>query len=590
MTKEVKKAILATVALPAALWGANVTFPGSGGDLAGEGPDDWNRSLPSVDDTVILDKSGIYTLSGNVTFKAVRPLADGIVLRFGANRLTTIGNIYGTAQNATIIYDGGTFDLSGTGNFSPAQASVTGASAVITNGCVVTNVGTFYATSYSSLSRAVVTGGSRIHSAKANVCHQGGSGNRLEIMGGAQVHVDETVSFGGSGGTASAHGGSVILVSGAGSLFHQKGGTDSSPFYIRIGNRFEDDSFIVTDGASALSDSGGVTLGKSGSGLTVEKGATASFPLVCFTGSGNRTTVSDGTFTCSTTFSMAYTDGETAYNPAGCSNNVFLATGPGASVTLKGPDFFGTGHHNTIKVENGATLMQSGNLNQFMSQTCNSRFLISGQGTLVGKSDGTLYVASQTSADSINSVSNTVSVSDGATLQVWRMNLQGVANELSISNATVAIMGGDSNNHAFTSGSRASGTTHTNNVVTLCGETPKLTISTDATRCRFLGGSTLRIRVPKDGYEKGHVPIDLACNFMMDSSSAMALDCDEWAAHTGGTLHLIKSKAFEDRSAGESTVDRLEATALPPDCSLVVSGGNVYLKCPRRKGFRVIIR
>ena len=590
MMKEVKKAILATVALPVALWGANVTFPGSGGDLAGEGPDDWNRSLPSVDDNVILDKSGIYTLSGNVTFKAVRPQADGIVLRFGANRLTTTGNIYGTAQNATIVYDGGTFDLSGTGNFSPAQASVTGASAVITNGCVVTNVGTFYATSYSSLSRAVVTGGSRIHSAKANVCHQGGSGNRLEIMGGAQVHVDETVSFGGSGGTASAHGGSVILVSGAGSLFHQKGGTSSSPFYIKIGNRFEDDRFIVTDGASAISDFGGVTLDKSGSELTVEKGATASFPLVYFSGSENRTTVSNGTFTCSTMFSMAYTDGEAAYNPAGHSNNVFLATRPDTTVTLKGPDFFGTGHHNTIKVEDGAKLTQSGGLGQFMSQTHSSRFLISGSGTLVGKSDGYIYVASQTSADVINSVSNVVSVAAGATLQGSRMNLQGVANELSISNATVAIMGDSTS--AFTAGSRANGTTHTNNVVTLCGETPKFTISTDAKPCRFLGGSTLRFRVPVEGYAKDYVPIDLACNFMLDSTSAMELDCDEWASHTGGTLHLIKSKAFEDNSADASgtTVARLRATSLPPDCRLLVSSGNVYLKCPRRKGFRVIIR
>jgi hypothetical protein len=209
---------------------------------------------------------------------------------------------------------------------------------------------------------------------------------------------------------------------------------------------------------------------------------------------------------------------------------------------------------------------------------------------LVGNPDGTFFVASQTSADAISSVGNVVSVSDGATLQCARMNLQGVANGLSISNATVAIMGGDSSNHAFTSGSRANGTTHTNNVVTLCGETPKLAISTAATRCRVLGGSTLRICVPKDGYENGYVPIDLACNFMLDSTSALVIDCEEWAAHTGGTLHLIKSKAFEDRAAGESTVARLNATSLPPDCRLVVSSGSVYLKCPRRDGMTVVIR
>ena len=348
MIKEVKNAILAMAAFPAVLWGANITFPGSGGNLAGDGSDGWNGSVPGVNDNVILDQAGVYTLSSNITFKSLRPQADGIVLRFGEKRLTATSSILGGAQNATITYDGGTFDLSGTGSFSPAQGSITGVSAIITNGCVVTNVNAFNVTSYSSLSRTFVSGGSRICSSKVYVCNQGGSGNRLEIVDGAQVHVDETVSFGGSGGTPTANGGSCILVSGAGSLFHQKGGTSSSPYYIRLGNRFEGDSFIVTDGASAISDFGGVKLEKSGCGLTVANSATASFPLVYFSGSENRTTVSNGTFTCSTMFSMAYTDGEAAYNPAGHSNNVFLATRPDTAVTLKGPDFFGTGHHHTI--------------------------------------------------------------------------------------------------------------------------------------------------------------------------------------------------------------------------------------------------
>ena len=582
-----KKLILMSMVFPAALWGANVTFPGAGGDLASSGPSDWNRTLPSTDDNVILDKAGVYTVSSDVAFKGLRPQADGITLRFGTHRLTAT-SVLGAALNATIIYDGGTFDLSGTGNFSPAQASVTGASVIITNGCVVTNVGAFSATSYSSLSRTVVTGGSRIYAASCNVSNQGGTSDSLEIMDGAQVHVDGAVKW--DSGTLGIYGGSRLLVSGSGSLFYQKGGTSSSPNFMTVGNRFTDDSFIVTDGASAISDFGGITLGQPRSALIVEKGASASFPLVYFSGSENRTTVSNGTLTCSTAFRMAYTDGESTYNPAGHSNNVFLVTGPDASVTLKGPDFFGTGHHNTIKVEDGASLTQSGNLNQIMSQTCNSRLLISGARTLFGKSDGNVSVAYQSSADAINSVSNIVSVTDGATLQGGHMHLHGVANELSISNATVAITG-DSNS-AFTSGSRANGTTHTNNVVTLCGETPKFTVSTDVKPCRFLGGSTLRIRVPREGYAKDFVPVDLACNFMLDSTSVMELDCEEWAAHTGGTVHLISAKAFEDNPADESstTVARLNATSLPPDCRLVVSSGNVYLKCPRRKGFRVVIR
>lgn len=204
MIKEVKNVILVVAALPAVLWGANRTFPGSGGNLAGDGSSDWNGSVPGADDVVILDKSGVYTLSSNITFKSLRPQADGIVLRFGEKRLTTSGILGNPPRDATITYDGGTFDLSGDGSFNPAQAGVTGVSTIVTNGCVVTNVSTFNATSYASLSRTFVSGGSRIYSSTVNVCRMGGSGNRLEIVDGAQVHVDETVSFGGSGGTPTA--------------------------------------------------------------------------------------------------------------------------------------------------------------------------------------------------------------------------------------------------------------------------------------------------------------------------------------------------------------------------------------------------
>ena len=170
-----------------------------------------------------------------------------------------------------------------------------------------------------------------------------------------------------------------------------------------------------------------------------------------------------------------------------------------------------------------------------------------------------------------------------------RMYLMGVGNELSISNGTVEITGHSS--LGFSVGDRTSGTTHTNNMVTLSGETPKLKILTDYMPFRLRGGTTLRIRVPKDGYATGYVPIDLACNFEVDSSSTLVLDCDEWAARTGGTLHLIRSKAFADNvDPAGTTVARLEATSLPPDCRLVVSSGSVYLKCPRRKGIIVSFR
>ncbi len=585
-----KKVILMSMAFPVAVWGATFNFPGSGGDLAGNGPDGWNGTPPGAEDVVALRNAGVYTLSRDITFRQLYTGADGIVLRLGERKLTTTSSIYGTVANATITYDGGTFNLSGTGNFSPVQADVRGATAIVTNGCVVTNVSTFNVTSYSSQSRTVVTGGSRIYASSGNLSHQGGTGNSLELANGAHVYIDQSFSWGGSGGTATAYGGSRLAVSGAGSLFHQHGGTQSNPYYMVLGNRFADDVFMVTDGASVVSDFGGVKLGaKGGCELTVKDGATATLPLFYFTGSGNQATISNAAFTNATAFSMAHTDNEMLHNPGGHSNNVFLATGPNASVSLRGPDFFGTGHHNVIRVEDGAQLQQSTSLSEFMSQTCNSKLLISGSGTSVGKTYGTFYVAQQSSAGAVNSVSNIISVADGATFFVGRMYLMGIGNELSISNGTVEITGDSI--LGFTVGAGSAGTLHTNNVVTLCGETPKLKILTDYMPFRLRGDSTLRFRVPKEGYAREFIPIDLACDFEMESSSALELDCEEWAARTGGKLHLIKSKALRDSAdpAG-TTLARLNATVLPPDCKLIVSAGNVYLKCPRRKGMVVCFR
>ncbi len=589
MDKGMMKLVFAAIAVPAVLCGESLTFPGSGGDLASTV--DWNRVLPGPNDYVTLDKAGVYTLSSDLAITSLYTHADGIVLRPGPGRLLAGKSVYGNVANGTITYDGGTIVLGGTAvqsSFSPVQASASGMSAVLTNGCVVTNTYNFYATSYASSSRLVVTGGSRIHSTRCYLSSNGGTGDSLEILNGAKVYID-TFIYSDSGGTAGIDGNTHLLVSGSGSLLHTMGGnlsgsTVKGRYFICAGNQRKNNRFTVTDGAVAESEYGGVAFNVGENTMLVDKGATASFPLVDYFSSGNRTIVSNATLTCSFAFCLATNASESVHNPNGYSNNVLLVTGPYALFEAKGPDLFGTGHHNAIRVEGGATLRQLSSLNGLMSQTCRSRFVVSGPGTTAGKANSYFNVGVGATAVSSN---NLVSVEDGAELLAQRMYLEGVANELCVSNATVSIVGG---NIALYVGSRDAGTPFTNNVVTLCGATPKITVSDSTKQCRFYGGSTLRFRVPRKGYAADYVPFDVACGFEMDSFSALELDCAEWAARTGGTLHLIKSSGFQDAIDSKgTTIARLRATVLPPDCTLTVSSGNVYLKCPRRKGMTINI-
>lgn len=587
MKTEIRKTVLALIVCPVTLWSANITFNKAGGDLASGEAGDWDGGVaPGESEGVVLDKGGVYTISRDIKRSSLTVSADGAVLRFGDKCLTTTGSVSGKKENATISFEGGTFNLSGSGNFSPAQVAGVNAVAIVTDGCVITNVSQFNATSYAGLSRTVVSGNSRIYAQKCYVGTQGGSGNRLEIVDGAQVHIDGVVSLDGNG-SGDQYGGSQLLVSGAGSLLHQIGGETA---FVRLGQRLTGDRFVVTEGASAVSDFGGVKLGMEDSRVVVEKGATLGVPRFYYDGSENTTVVSNADFACTSDFSLAYADNESQYNQSGRSNNVFLVTGTDATASIKGPDVFGTGHHNVFRLQDGARLQPSTSLKEFMTQTCNSRFEVSGEGTLFGGSDDQFWVAHGSAVISSN---NVISVENGAKVLAANVYLQGVANEIAISNATVEIEG--ASDVTFGIGARSAGTPHTNNVLSLAGAMPKLKIKNGGNNIlplRMSGGSTLRFRVPKDGFAKGHVPVELACALEIDTTSFVEIDCEEWAAHTGGRLHLVEAKSFSDNKNDPvgTTVSRFNLAELPPECSLIVDQGNVYLKCPRRDGFIVSVR
>jgi hypothetical protein len=187
---------------------------------------------------------------------------------------------------------------------------------------------------------------------------------------------------------------------------------------------------------------------------------------------------------------------------------------------------------------------------------------------------------------SFNSSSNRLEILDGAAFNAKKILVMGVANVVCVSNGTVNINASDSVGlrvgYLMPNGYRGS----TNCVFVIQGATPKVNVE-GSNACKFNAGSVLRFEIPKDGYTNGYVPFETSSSFeFTDSASRLEIDCEEFVAKTGGRLHLIKASSIDS-----NTQKRIrESCSLPEGCELIISGGNVYIKSPRRIGFFISIR
>ena len=128
------------------------------------------------------------------------------------------------------------------------------------------------------------------------------------------------------------------------------------------------------------------------------------------------------------------------------------------------------------------------------------------------------------------------------------------------------------------------------NALVLQGSRPKVTSAIESTtkdRFTFRGGSKsiLRFEIPEEGWERGHVAIDIKGKFTFGSDATLEIDCEDFVAKTGGKLHLIKAGYISEDSA-----NTLKKAVLPEGATLEVSNGNVYLKSPFKVGFVFSVR
>ena len=471
------------------------------------------------------------------------------------------------AADAQTIFSGGKFDLSGTGYFQPASAQ--NVVTIFTNGCIVTNANYFYATRYNGGSRTEIANGAKIFANKTYVMYEAGAvDNVLDIHDGGHLYADGLIYTDNAG--SGEYGGAKLVVRGSGSVFRQV--TDSTPAY--LGYQRHSNLFRISDGAVASSANGGVCVGWNANAtnncLLVENGATASFPKIWCRSANNTILVSNATLTCSEDFNLAY-------DQISATNNLFRAYGSDTVLNLHG-DLFGsrTNRSNTVSFEGGVN-WSGGNRSRMMARTHDSTFRIIGSGTVVGDTNSWFFMGDKDVVATVSSVSNRLVIADGATLKASWLAIMGKGNELCVSNGTIHL--GDGN--GLRVGYRPSGSDSTNCLLVLRGTTPKIKNDGVGYNNVFTHGSTLRFEIPREGYAQGYIPFETAGQFVFGNGNPrLEVACDEFVAHTGGKLHLVHAESID-----AATAERLKACSLPERCSIVVEGGDVYLKSPRRDGF-----
>ena len=571
---------------------ADKTFPSAGGDLASARA--WGGSLPGTGDNAFVNRAGTYTLSDDVEFKYLRVSSNGSTFNFSDHKQTAVLLVENTA-NAYNAFSGGCIDAKS--SYVRPAFNADGMHTVFTGGILVTNVVNFFPASCNgdnkscSNSKVEIAGGAKFHVGLFRIFDGGnpktyGHDNTLEIFDGGQLYVTNRIYTDANMPAITdetERGGQSLIVRGSGSVLR-----DDSANTAALGSTRGFNSFRFADNAFAYFRTG-VQLNVGKNSLLVENCATCNLVRVNFNSSGNIFSVSNAVLTCSRVQAGA----PLFVYAVGASNNLFRVYGSGSSLSLgvDTGDFFGESNsgHNTVSFEGGAVWGLGGNRTNMMARTHHSTFRITGDGTTVGTTGRQFYIGDVTTDSAkvatINSVSNRLEILDGATFMSRRLPVMGVANTVCISNATVNLGGNGADSVGLRVGYNVPNgySNSTNCVLVLQGATPKVEVqsaASDNSACWFANGATLRFEIPREGYADGYVPLTTNSKFLMDTGSKLEIDCAEFAAKTGGKLHLIHANG----NIVSDAKTRLSACAstLPAGCTLIVEDKDVWLQVPSR--------
>ena len=235
------------------------TFPGAGGDLSSASA--WGRSLPGTDETIVLNQSGTYTASADISFGQFQVTTGDPVtidmrgrkvsvnkkyLQTGFNTAANAG--YGFAPrrdgNVNVTILGGLWDFVNENHFYAAESGKgdTGGSVTISDGAVITNVYRFYYGEH-SVNNSAVLDNAKVYARELNNWATGNH-NLMEIRNGAEMHLSGFFESDNAGGNGPATGFNTIWVTGAGSRLNVTGTGDC-----KLGVKHQENSLIVADRA-----------------------------------------------------------------------------------------------------------------------------------------------------------------------------------------------------------------------------------------------------------------------------------------------------------------------------------------------------
>ena len=503
-------------------------YQSAGGDLAD--PAGWGVQQIPADAAVCLNKSGVYTLSRDLSLGSVTLDASDVTFDFtSGNRCLTLckpiagwGDCKSLFQyphdrnRAVTTLKGGvwyspnrnTFDFVPLGNTTHASYTVE-----VTDGCVITNVGD--CTTAERISNCRVRFSNSAHlftTGRLRVGYVSGTNNVLEIRSGSRVSV-------------------------GGSLYSDQ---KYESFVYDAGDRI-----VVRDAGSALAVGGAETivgLDYARQKLEVTEGASLDAPQSRIIVGRNAT-----------------------------STNNWVEISDGAVVRARSLLVRSSG--NRIRLAAASFDSSYGSTNSYWE-------------TDIGQGDNGASVLS-------NCVGNVLEIVDGATFRADRFFVHGFGNTVVVSNATLMAgsyeRGGAEGYSVWLGRQTSSG-----NALVLRGRTPKVCPRYEgwAWPLMLQSRSVLRYEIPPEGYPDGFVPMVLngiyAVSYSSDSSTwtqqkeHVEIECSEWAARpVDEATELVLARSLT--SAARNWIEAHDF-GLPTNVICFVRGGDLVLRRAPRGG------
>lgn len=574
-----------------ALGAAAVTFPGEGGDLSLAS--EWGGSIPASDDLVTIASNGTYVAStSDLAYGALAVAATNVTFDFSATPTRKVvfdGSdasplTVNTALSRTLFKCGTWCCADGTTcNFLCGGSSTHAHDhEVFLDNCVWTNLNRVYIGYHEARCKLTLDNASRVYAKQCFVEYGPNHiGDELYVLGGSALHLSDSTNpfYSDNSTTSLTQGSGKIVVAGEGSLMSAPNGS------FLVGNTHSDIHLVVSKHASFAAKDFylGFQASAYRSRALVSDGASFTADKIIVRGTDAGMVVSNAALTVTSTAKDAVTVGQ-----SGREGESFVISGASSSLDFSPVNwcevFAAKARRAEFRIDNGASVNLP-NSARFAADATNCVFRIDSGGEF-SLNDGAQtfeFGPGSNGAAPTPSVSNRIEVCDGGKLRFGELRLNGTGNALVVSNASV-ICDTASRSYMYI-GYRyfkwAEGVTPTNCAIVLRGNTAK--IYAPQTQISLYHGSTLRIEVPEGGYADGFVPIEAYYLSSDGNGNKLEIDCEEFAAKTGGKLTLMQVVASQGlTSAAVKAMIEAVAATLPEKCTLSYADKKLTLKCPRR--------